>query len=73
MRETDEKQQALVNKVVDILKVEMDGGFLENTAKYKDKSEEIIYSCLRAVAVQIINELDKKEVNNVSICKLDRT
>ena len=45
---------ARVNAIVNILKCEMDGGFLEDTAKYKDSSEEYIYSCLRAVSVQIL-------------------
>ncbi len=43
-----------VNAVVDILKIEMNGGFLENTAKYAGQSEDIIHSCLRAIAVQIL-------------------
>lgn len=44
-----------VNKIVDILKCELDGGFLEDTKKYDGDSKELIYSCLRAIAVQIIS------------------
>ncbi len=50
-----EKWTNVVNAIVDVLKIEMEGGFLEDTTKYKDDSEETIYRCLRAVAVQIIS------------------
>ncbi len=42
------------NAIVRILRREMDGGFLENTAKYGDSSDELIYGCLRAIATQIL-------------------
>ena len=57
-KETIGQWTARVNAIVDILKIEMDGGFLEDTAKYKDSSKELIYSCLRAVAVQILALID---------------
>ncbi len=58
-KETLEEWTVRVNTVIDILKIEMDGGFLENTAKYKGSSEETIYGCMRAIAVQILAQLDK--------------
>jgi len=44
-----------VNKIVNILKCELDGGFLEDTKKYDNAGEELIYSCLRAIASQILS------------------
>ena len=46
---------ATVNEIVKVLRCELDGGFLEDTSKYKGADEEHIYSCLRAIAVQIIS------------------
>ncbi|KKN73843.1 hypothetical protein LCGC14_0396450 [marine sediment metagenome] len=46
----------IINAIVKTLKVEMDGGFLEDTSKYIGKDEELIYSCMRAIAVQIYAE-----------------
>ena len=65
-KETIGQWTARVNAIVGILKTEMDGGFLENTAKYKNESEELIYSCLRAVAVRIVTYIPDKEENNGS-------
>lgn len=45
----------VINEIVDILKYELEGGFLENTSKYKGEKDEIVYSCLRAIAVQILS------------------
>lgn len=43
-----------VNGIVNVLKCELDGGFLEDTKKYDNDGEELIYSILRAIAVQIL-------------------
>ncbi len=53
---------AKVNAVVNILQCELDGGFLENTAKYKGASKQHIYSCLRAIASQIIHQLGYRKL-----------
>lgn len=47
---------AVINRIVRTLYIEMDGGFLENTNKYINAETELIYSCLRAIAVQIYSE-----------------
>ena len=59
-----EEWTVVVNKVVDILKLELNSGFLENTSKYEGGDEKLVYSCLRAIAVQIVNipEITNKEL-----------
>jgi len=58
-----ERWTKAVNEIVKILRCELDGGFLEDTKKYDGDSEELIYSCLRAIAVQIVSlpELSSKK------------
>ena len=49
-----------INKVVNVLRCELDGGFIEETNKYKDDTEEFLYSVLRAIAVQIYQVFEPK-------------